>query len=188
MPATGILGVLGDTSTAPGATRLSPVSSVLTSTAGYAGSGNRSTNPQLANQYCNGSRVVPELPGVINPPSVKNLQAAATVDEGNNYVNLRYGPLYVENPVNSTTFGDYHIAGTASSAYNAGTGDRAVPNHDFDAQARPLAGLYDIGADEFGVGAGTGAQGSSPSRRPRSARSPRCWELGSWPLATRPAR
>jgi uncharacterized repeat protein (TIGR01451 family) len=143
------LGVLGDTSPTPGSTHLTPSYSVVTAgyTTGY--TGNTNTNPLLVNQYCNGSRVVPELGGVINPPSVLNLAVAATVDEGNNYVNLRYGPLYVENPVNSTTFGDYHLSGTSSSAYNTGTSGGAVPNHDYDNQSRPQAGAYDIGADEF---------------------------------------
>ena len=153
------LGVLGDASTATGAVRLDPSYSVLTSTAGYPGIGNTSADPRLVNQYCNGSRVVPEIPGVINPPSVKNLQVAATVDEGNNYVNLRYGPLYAVNPVTGLAFGDYHLGGavigagglpigSTSSAFNTGTANGA-PGHDFDAQPRPMAGLYDIGADEF---------------------------------------
>ncbi len=147
------LGVLGDNSPAPAALRLSPSFAVLTSTAGYGAASNVQTDPNLANAYCNGSRVVPELGTVTNPPSVLNLQVAATLDEGNNYVNLRYGPLYVENPVTNTTFGDYHLASAAGSAYNTGTATGSVPNHDFDAQPRPMATLYDRGADEFSVSA-----------------------------------
>lgn len=101
------IGVLGDASVAPAAVRLNPSFSTLTSTSGYAGNNNTATNPNLASQYCNGSRVVPELPPVINPPTVKNLQVAATLDEGNNYVNLRYGPLYGNNPVTGAPFGGY---------------------------------------------------------------------------------
>ena len=142
------LGVLGDASTAPGAQHLKPTYSILTSTAGYTGKGNTASDPGLVEPYCNGSRVMPELGTVINPPSVLNLQVAATADEGNNYVNLRYGPLFVENPANGTTFGDYHISGTASPAYNAGTEDDA-PNHDVDGQPRPFDRLFDIGADEL---------------------------------------
>ncbi len=143
------VGVLGDASPAPGALHLNPTFSVLTSTSGYGGNGNRSGNPRLADQYCNGSRVVPELPAVLNPPSVKNLQVAATIDEGNNYVNLRYGPLYLVNPATGTVFGNYHIAGAASSAYDTGTAAGAVPNHDYDGQPRPYASAWDIGADEW---------------------------------------
>ncbi|BDG10827.1 Ig-like domain-containing protein [Anaeromyxobacter paludicola] len=144
------LGVLGDAAAAtPGTRRLAPSFAVLTSTAGYAGSGNTSGDPRLVTPYCNGARAAPELPSVIDPPNVKNLQVAATVDEGNNYVTLRFGPLYLASPVTGTAFGDYHLSGTASSAYNAGTANGSVPNHDYDGQPRPLAGAYDIGADEY---------------------------------------
>ena len=101
------LGVLGDTSPAPGPVRLAPRSSEITSIAGYQGAQNTAANPNLAAQYCNGSRVAPELPGVLNPYSVKNMQVAATLDEGNNYVNLKYGPLYGANPVTGAAFGGY---------------------------------------------------------------------------------
>lgn len=164
------LGVLGDASTVPGAVRLDPSYSILTSTAGYPGAGNLSSNPLLADPYCNGSRVVPELPAVINPPSVKNFQVAATVDEGNNYVNLRFGPLYLVNPATGLAFGDYHlggavtsggaVTGSSSPAFNAGTAAGA-PNHDVDAQPRPMAGGYDIGGDEFLVP--TPILGASPT-------------------------
>ncbi len=142
------LGVLGDLSTTPGAQRLNPLFSIMTSTTGYPGIGNRTANPNLVNQYCNGSRVVPELGGVINPPSVFNLQVAATIDEGNNYVNLRYGPLYAQNPANGANFGNYHLVGTASPAYNSATANGAT-DHDIDGQSRPFAGQWDIGADEW---------------------------------------
>jgi hypothetical protein len=143
------LGVLGDAGPGPGPARLNPTYSILTSPGGYPGPGNQATTaPGLVTPYCNGSRMMPELGSVTNPPTVFNLQVAATVDEGNNYVNLRYGPLFIENPITKTTFGDYHIANTGSAAYNRGT-PLGAPNHDFDAQARPIGGLFDVGADEF---------------------------------------
>jgi hypothetical protein len=129
---------------------LNPSYSVMTSTGGYAGTGLTTSDPSLVNQYCNGSRVVPELPAVINPPAVFNLQVAATADEGNNYVNLRYGPLYTVVPGTGAAFGDYHLTGTSSAAYNTGTVTGAS-NHDFDSQPRPMGGAYDIGADEYAV-------------------------------------
>jgi hypothetical protein len=92
--------------------------------------------------------VVPELGGVLNPPSALNLQVAATLDEGNNYVNLKYGPLYVRNPTTGAAFGDYHLVGTGSPAYNNGASDHA-PESDFDGQLRPFANRWDIGADEW---------------------------------------
>ncbi|HET8725560.1 MAG TPA: Ig-like domain-containing protein [Anaeromyxobacteraceae bacterium] len=83
-------GVLGDPSPTGGAIKLNP-------------KGTSTTFP--INAYCNGSRIVPELPAVLNPLSLKNLQVAATLDEGNNYVNLRYGPLYVQIPTTTTVKG-----------------------------------------------------------------------------------
>jgi hypothetical protein len=141
------LGVLGDASVTPGTRHLNPTFSVITSTTGYTGTGNRTADPRLATPYCNGARMVPELGGVLNPPSIMNLQVAATVDEGNNYVNLRYGPLYSVNPVSGTAFGNYHIA-AGSSAFNTGF-PIGAPNHDIDGQSRPFLGGFDIGADEI---------------------------------------
>jgi len=156
-PAYWDIGVLGDPSATTHPISLSPSYSILT--AGYPGSNNSNVDPSLADLYCNGSRVTPEFAGVINPPSVKNLQVAPTLDEGNNYVNLRYGPLYLGKPiVDATTgavtyqqFGDYHLMST-SAAINAGTNDTAVTTHDFDGQARPAPRgqpRYDVGADEY---------------------------------------
>jgi hypothetical protein len=148
------IGVLGDASTAPGSVRLNPSFSIITSITGYTGSGLQTTDPALVNPYCNGARVMPELGAVTNPPSAMNLQVAATVDEGNNYVNLRYGPLFVENPSSKALLGNFHLPGTASSAYNNGTSTGA-PTHDYDGQTRPNSAAprsttpYDIGADEY---------------------------------------
>ena len=146
------LGVLSDPSPAPGALRLHPTYSDITSGytgAAYGGSYNTNGDPGLVSMYCNGSRAVPELAAVINPPTVMNFQVAATVDEGANYVNLRFGPLYTENPASpGTPFGNYHIAGASSAAYGAGTSSGA-PARDFDDQSRPSGSRYDIGADEY---------------------------------------
>ena len=145
------LGVLGDSAAQPAVqgSSLAPTYSVIT--AGYAGNNNSNSDPLLADFYCNGSRVTPEFPNAINPPSVKNLQVAATVDEGNNYVSLRYGPLYLSKPTNSTgsvytPFGNYHIP-AVSPAVDAGATVASV-THDFDGDTRPLGVAYDIGADE----------------------------------------
>ena len=61
-------------------------------------------NPTVLSQYCNGSRVPPELvslgyqvpPGISDatvPNPIFNLTPAATVDEGNNWINMSWGPL-----------------------------------------------------------------------------------------------
>jgi uncharacterized repeat protein (TIGR01451 family) len=108
---------------------------------------NTATDPQLVDVYFNGSRVMPELDAVINPPSVKNLQVAATVDEGNNYVNLRYGPLYLTKPGETAVFGDYHLKPT-SPALDAGTTVAGIAK-DIDGDTRPSGAAFDIGADEL---------------------------------------
>ena len=155
------LGVVGDSSALPGAIRLDPTYSVLDSVTGYPGTGNTTADPKLVDLYFNGSRMTPEFGTVINPPSVLNLQVAATVDEGNNYVNLRYGPLYLAAPAGGTAtrpkgagpFGDYHIdvaATPASSALDTGTTVAGL-THDFDNDFRPQGAAYDIGADEVAL-------------------------------------
>lgn len=140
---------------------MAPTYSVITSIAGYPGTGNTAADPNMLDMYCNGSRAVPEFPSVINPPSVKNLQVAATTDEGNNYVNMRYGPLYLGKPTDSTgtayiPFGNYHIQ-SGSPAVDTGTTVLGV-THDFDGDTRPQGAAYDIGADELAGGGAAAAQ------------------------------
>jgi hypothetical protein len=72
----------------------------------------------LTHQYCNGARVPPEYaagtfnvpPGIADatvPNPLFTLQAVATVDEGNNWVNLTWGPLSLTNPTSTGTDGNY---------------------------------------------------------------------------------
>jgi len=120
------LGVRGDTG--PGqhskagslTLQLSPTYSILTNASEAAsGTFNTATNPGVTQQYCNGSRVSPEYAaGTFNvPPGISDatvpnplftLQTNATVDEGNNWVNLTWGPLSLTNPtVNTGSTGNY---------------------------------------------------------------------------------
>jgi hypothetical protein len=172
-PAFWDLGVLGNTSATPSTNanlRLNPIYSVLTSTNGYGSNAtthNSSSDPLLLDLYCNGSRVTPEFPAVINPPSIKAMQVAATTDEGNNYVSVRYGPLYLNKPTSSAgtgyaIFGDYHIAAT-SPAVNSGSSEDA-PNHDIDAQVRPQGAGFDIGADEVPSAGSAGQLSAVPAQ------------------------
>jgi parallel beta-helix repeat protein len=124
------LGVLGDTTPAPGTLRLNPSNSVLTDTTGYAAS-NKNFDPQLKAAYCNGPRT---LRLVDAPTTIVPLPA---LDEGGNWIDVRWGPL--------TKLGDYHIADTSPAA-DAGAGNGS--SHDFDGQSRPAGAAYDIGADE----------------------------------------
>ncbi len=139
------LGLLGDTSPTPGAQRLSPTSSILSSTTGYAGNGNSNSDPAVASFYCNGPRalrLIDEVTTMIPVPAL---------DEGGNWIDVRWGPL--------TFMGDYHLS--AASPLNTGSASNA-PNHDFDGQSRPQGGGFDIGADEFGTG--TGGGGNNPTK------------------------
>jgi hypothetical protein len=98
---------------------LTPVSSFVT--AGYTGNNNSNSAPGVIRQYCNGSRVPPEctvadgcggLNGFGVPPGIADaiagnplfsLVPSATVDEGNNWINVSWGPLSMVNPSNPST-------------------------------------------------------------------------------------
>jgi len=144
-------------------------------------------------QYCNGARIPPEQcatgQGANNPGMCKGyftpagqsetvgvapvfvfngIAASATVDEGNNWINMTYGPLTLSRPpvptgsgstvsaeptVASAAVGVEHGAYsiTASSAA-AGAGYApapGTPNHDFYGQPRSTSGVS-IGAVELG--------------------------------------
>jgi hypothetical protein len=174
------IGVRGDTGpNARPATnpKLNPTFSILTDAGDYPAASNLGPGVTgfaatgLISQYCNGSRVPPEgstnpvgygvPPGISDatlPNPVFNLTPGATVDEGNNWVNMTYGPLSLVNPTGTTTLGNYSIA-AGSSAINRGSASGA-PNHDFFGNARPQGGAFDIGAVEFN---GTTGGGGGPT-------------------------
>ena len=83
---------------------------MLTDAADYPGLNNLASNPTLVSQYCNGARVPPENggmgynvpPGMADatlPNPIFSLTPGATVDEGNNWINMSWGPLSLTNPV-----------------------------------------------------------------------------------------
>jgi hypothetical protein len=156
------IGVYGDTSPTAGTVRLSPSNSVLSS-GGYGGT-NSGTAPAFGHQYCNGSRVPPEIatllcvtptngnsnaPGCIRPGAVGvttwggvpdsavpplptfSISTAATVDEGNNWINLFYGPLSWTNPTIQSGGAGYNAPlGNYTTASGAGAhlpGPSATP-------------------------------------------------------------
>jgi hypothetical protein len=167
--------VRGDTSpTSRGSVSLAPQYSMVGS-GGYAGT-NYSGSPAFVSQYCNGSRVPPENGGMgyLVPPGISdatvpnplfNLTPAATVDEGNNWINLSWGPLSLTNPsVTGGAYGNYGggpALGNYSPSAGSATIDRipltetlpagvTVPSTDFFGNPRPdtAGSAMDIGAVE----------------------------------------
>jgi hypothetical protein len=182
------IGVRGDTGPANHSSgfTLTPTYSILTSTAGYSATNIQPADPGLLTQYCNGAHVPPENggmgyavpPGVADatsPNPVFNLTPAATVDEGNNWINMSYGPLSLSNPsitAGQTGYGvplgNYSIA-TGSPAFNDANAAGA-PDHDIFGNPRPALGRYDIGAVELqgviGVAPNAIAFGAQPAAAP----------------------
>jgi len=159
--------------------RLNPLNGVLSpGTSGYSGT-NLTSNPLAVSQYCNGSRVPPENgglgyqvpPGVADatvPNPIFQLTPTATVDEGNNWINMSWGPLSILNPVNSTAttnvvLGNYalqatspdidHITCTSVTNGCAVSGEVVTaPMTDFFGNPRPdpsHGNNIDVGAVEF---------------------------------------
>jgi len=139
----------------------------MTSTTGYAAS-NTTNPPTFLIQYCNDYRIPPENttagrgwqvpPGISDatvPNPVFNLTPAATVDEGNNWINMSWGPLAMSNPVTSEGLSNYGPAagssvinfipnlGAAADNYND------APSLDFYGNARKTNNEVDAGAVEF---------------------------------------
>ncbi|WP_197422927.1 Ig-like domain-containing protein [Burkholderia sp. ABCPW 14] len=161
------IGAFGDTG--PGnhqsGLTMSPRYSILTDAGDYPNANNRGSNPGVVRQYCNGSRMPPEAGGIgitvppgiadaVLPNPLFSLLPSATPDEGNNWINMSYGPLSLFNealksgsPGYNTLLGNYSITST-SAAINNGTAAGA-PNHDFFGIRRPQGGGFDIGAVEF---------------------------------------
>jgi hypothetical protein len=178
------IGVRGDTGPANHASTftLTPEASILTSIAGYPGGGtgfraNLASNPAVVSQYCNGSRVPPEFgglgwqvpPGIADatvPNPIFNLAPTATVDEGNNWVNISWGPLAETNPVTGAVLGNYALTAT-SPAINyitpalSATTYAAAPSLDFFGNSRKTNNAVDVGAVEFTSGGGGGGGGNS---------------------------
>jgi hypothetical protein len=121
------LGVLGESRTAP-VLKLTPRYSVLSSTVGYTGLNNTQTAPAFVGQYCNGARSALIVPGVTT------LVVAPALDEGGNFIDVRYGPISLT--------GNYHI----SAATAAGNANQATAT-DYDNETRVAP--IDRGADDI---------------------------------------
>jgi len=169
----GLRGDTGPTNHSSGIT-FTPQASVLTSIVGYAGGGtgfraNTASNPNVVSQYCNGSKRPPEAgaagwynvpPGTNEgnvPTPIFNLTAGATVDEGNNWINISWGPLSMTNPSTGTVLGNYSLAaGSPAIGYittgNSATTYAQAPTDDFFGTLRKSNSSVDAGAVEFVAG------------------------------------
>ena len=174
----GLRGDSGPTDHGSGFT-FSPQASVLTSVAGYTGGGNgfrvnTASDPSVKQQYCNGSKRPPEAvckdnntgatipcgysvpPGTNEtnvPNPVFNLTAGATVDEGNNWVSISWGPLAMTNPKTGAQLSDYSLADTSPvinyvTSANSFATYLAAPSNDFFETPRKTNGAVDVGAVE----------------------------------------
>ncbi|MGC2193649.1 MAG: hypothetical protein WA628_03165, partial [Terriglobales bacterium] len=166
------LGVRGDTvpnTAAAGNPRLAPTYSVLSAINGYTGLNNTTANPTFVSQYCNGSRIPPELgsagyqvpPGIADatvPNPIFNLTPAATVDEGNNWINISWGPLALTHPVTGATLGNYApTAGSSVINYIPSSASTygPAPSTDFFGNLRKTNNAVDAGAVEFALAPNT---------------------------------
>jgi Bacterial Ig domain len=161
----GVRGDKGPSNHSSGLT-LTPMYTVLTDAGDYPGANNLGANPTVVSQYCNGSRSPPEFmssgyqvpPGIADaqvPNPIFNLTPAATVDEGNNWINISWGPLAETGPVSGTLLGNYALAnGSPGIDYIPLTeiiagGSVTVPSTDFFGNRRPSGTGIDVGAVEF---------------------------------------
>ena len=204
------IGVRGDT--APNnhnsGFRLSPTYSLLDDPADYPGGSNLGVNPSIVSQYCNGSRVPPTCtvadgcggpsgygvpPGIVDassPNPVFSLTPAATVDEGNNWINVSWGPLSVsDESLAGGAYGNYG-GGSPFANYALSSSSPAIdyvpvaqthPTTDFFGNPRPdptVPSRFDVGAIEY-QGAAT-----PPPPTLTATVTPTSLAFGSWASGT----
>ncbi len=89
------------------------------------------------------------------PNPIFNLTPAATVDEGNNWINISWGPLAMTNPVTSVTLGNYALTAGSPAINYITTGQlgrrptRRRRASTSSAIARKANNAVDVGAVEF---------------------------------------
>jgi hypothetical protein len=141
------LGVAGN----PGLLFTTPQHNIMTSIVGYdqlwRDNVQAPAGTMFVNEYENGSPFASSA-----PQEFKTVQVAPALDEGGNWIEVRYAPLSINDidadSTNADVPSDYHL-NTADGAIpvNAGTGNRGgAPNLDIDGE--PRVGTVDIGSDE----------------------------------------
>jgi len=159
------IGARGDTGPGNHASgfTLAPTFSLLTNSSenGSGADNLLGSNPAVLSQYCNGSRVPPENgglgyqvpPGISDataPNPIFSLTPNATVDEGNNWVNISWGPLSMSNPASGMVLGNYALSGSSPAIDKASA--TYAPSTDFFGNTRDCA--PDIGAVEYHLTSG----------------------------------
>jgi large repetitive protein len=97
--------VFSDLAVIGGAYQLTATYSILTSLAGVSGdASNQTSDPLFRCTYYNGGR-----DAVIQVPETTAMVTAAAFDEGGNFIDARFGPLTLLNPVSLAPYGDYRI-------------------------------------------------------------------------------
>ena len=167
------IGVRGDSGPGDHGSKftLAPLYSVLTNPSEN-GTGTNNflgVNPTVVSQYCNGSRTPPEAagaggsgwnvpPGISDatvPNPIFNLSPSATVDEGNNWVNMTWGPLSLINPITNAPLGNYALQQTSpviDAIPTSAPTYTVAPPTDFFGNPRPdpaQPNAFDVGAVEF---------------------------------------
>jgi hypothetical protein len=189
----GVRGDTGPTNHSSGVT-LAASDSVLTAGgSSVTGSGNSTGSPNLISSYCDGSRTPPEAltalavpaaaigwqvpPGISDatvPNPIFNLTPSATVDEGNNWVNLNWGPLSMTNPTvvagpngnfgGGLPLGNYGITtGSSAAARVTGANFTDAPAYDFYNTPRKPGASTDAGAVKLTRSGGSTEFTLSPS-------------------------
>jgi len=164
------IGVRGDTgpSNHGSGFTLNPTYSVMDDPADYPSGSNLGSDPAIVSQYCNGSRVPPTCsvadgcggpsgygvpPGIVDtstPNPVFSLTPAATVDEGNNWINVSWGPLSLsDDSVTGGANGNYG-GGALFANYALAAGSPAIDYVPLSATTLPTAVAPDLSRDFFG--------------------------------------
>jgi len=103
------------------------------------------------------------------PNPIFNLTPAATVDEGNNWINMSWGPLSLVNPSTNVTLGNYTATGSSVNHVPSTAPTYApAPSVDFFGNARKTNNAVDSGAVEFAAGGGGGGATLTASVAPTS--------------------